>query len=396
MQYLRRISARRLLALCAVVVALGAGGAAIAIAGSAGGPTPPPKPLDVAIHDALTAPAPDGVSARIHFTNKLVDASSFEGADPILTGVSGRLWASPDGDARLRIELQSDGGSGDTQVLLDGDRFMVYESGSNTAYKGTLPKDAHAGDQPDQPPTLEKVRQMLEKIAGDVTLSGATPTNVAGEPAYSVRVTPKHDGGLVGAAELAWDAAHGTPLRAAVYAVGRSDPVLELEATSVSFGPVPTSTFDIAPPPGAKVVELDPGNHAGNSDTEQAPVTGLEAVQKQVPFTISAPDSVAGMARSQVRLIAMDKDPAALVTYGKGLGGIAVLESQAGQGKAPSATSGDHHGGLTLPHVSINGAPGEELGTALGTLLRFERDGVSYVVLGSVPPKTAEAAARAL
>lgn len=396
MQYLRRISSTRLLALCAVVVALGAGGAAIAIAGSAGGPTPPPKPLDVAIHDALTAPATPGVSARIRFTNKLIDASSLQGADPILTGATGRLWASPEGGGKLRIELQADGGNGDTQVLVDGDRFTVYDSGSDTVYRGALPKDTHKADQTDQPPTLAKVQRILEKIAGHATLSEATPTNVAGEPAYSVRITPKHDGGLFGAAELAWDAEHGTPLRAAIYAAGRSDPVLELEATSISFESVPASTFAISPPAGAKVVDLDPSGHAGDNGQEQDPVTGLEAVQKQVPFTIAAPATLAGLPRAEVRLIEIDKDPAALVTYGKGLGGIAVLESQASQKSVPSAKAGEDHGGLSLPKVSINGISGDELDTALGTVVRFERAGVSYVVLGSVPPVAAEAAARAL
>ena len=36
------------------------------------------------------------------------------------------------------------------------------------------------------------------------------------------------------------------------------------------------------------------------------------------------------------------------------------------------------------------------LATPLGTALRFERGGVAYAVIGSVPPATAEAAARGL
>ena len=53
-------------------------------------------------------------------------------------------------------------------------------------------------------------------------------------------------------------------------------------------------------------------------------------------------------------------------------------------------------GGQSLPKISINGASGQELDTALGTVLRFQRGGVDYTVLGSVPPTAAEAAARAL
>ncbi len=51
---------------------------------------------------------------------------------------------------------------------------------------------------------------------------------------------------------------------------------------------------------------------------------------------------------------------------------------------------------LPLPQVNIDGATGTELATALGTVVTFERGGVSYTVLGSVPPVAAENAARDL
>jgi hypothetical protein len=88
--------------------------------------------------------------------------------------------------------------------------------------------------------------------------------------------------------------------------------------------------------------------------------------------------------------------PAALVTYGRNLGGIAVIEQTAHSTQTNSSnTSGDHQG-LNLPTVSINGATGQELDTALGTVVRFTRGGVAYTVIGSVPPTAAEAAARGL
>jgi hypothetical protein len=40
--------------------------------------------------------------------------------------------------------------------------------------------------------------------------------------------------------------------------------------------------------------------------------------------------------------------------------------------------------------------PAAEMATALGTIVSFERDGVSYVVAGLVPPVAAENAARGL
>ena len=55
-----------------------------------------------------------------------------------------------------------------------------------------------------------------------------------------------------------------------------------------------------------------------------------------------------------------------------------------------------HQQELSLPTVAINGATGSELDTALGTMIRFTRGGVSYTVLGSVTPAVARAAARGL
>lgn len=402
MQFLRRISTRHLLTLVAAVVIAGSAITAIAIAATSGGPTPPPKPLAAAVHDALTAPQVEGVSARIHFTNRLIDQSSLgEGSNPLLGGADGRLWATNDG--RLRIELQSpDGGAGDSQILVDNGRFTVYDSGQHTVYTGDLPQ--HGQDRQrqraEQPPALADIQQSIAKLMQHADVSGAAPTDVAGRAAYTVRVSPKEHGGMVGAAELAWDAANGVPLRAAVYAKGSSDPVLELEATRISFGKVDSSVFAITPPSDAKVVDLAPKSGSGadsGSASHPAAVEGVSAVQAKLPFTLSAPGTLAGRPRSTVRLVSSDQHPAALVTYGQGLDGIAVIQTQAARNDtATSSASGDHQRGLSLPSVKVGGATGNELPTALGTALTFERGGVRYVVLGSVPPSVAEAAANAL
>jgi hypothetical protein len=241
-----------------------------------------------------------------------------------------------------------------------------------------------------------------------VNLTGAIPSDVAGQAAYTVRVSPKHDGGLLGAGELAWDATHGVPLRFAIYAQGSSTPVLELKATDISFGSVPESDFAVSPPSGAKVLTVSVPAGATGADTAkaraarragrlhtQSRVSGVAAVAKHLHFTLVAPDTLVGLPRRSVRPLDWGGSPAALVTYGQNLGGIAVIEQPADSAKAPSQASGDRRG-LNLPTVSINGATGQELDTALGTVLRFTRDGVAYTVLGSVPAAAADAAARGL
>jgi outer membrane lipoprotein-sorting protein len=408
MKYLRTVSTRRLLALIAASLVIVAGGTAIAVAASGNGPVPRREPLAQAIHQGLGAPPVTGITARITFTNHLIDSSSIQGSDPILTGASGRLWLDPV-NHRLRLELQSD--NGDAQVVVNNGSFWVYDPTARTVYQGKLPADTGKSDsaKPDHRlPTVASIQSELNHVTAHVNLTGAIPSDVAGQAAYTVRVSPKHDGGLLGAGELAWDATHGVPLRLAIYAQGSSTPVLELKATDISFGSVPESDFAVSPPTGAKVVTASVPAGATGAETAkaraarragrlhpQSQVSGVAAVAKHLHFTLVAPNTLVGLPRQSVRPLDWGGSPAALVTYGQNLGGIAVIEQPADSAKAPSQASGERRG-LNLPTVSINGATGQELDTALGTVLRFTRDGVAYTVLGSVPAAAADAAARGL
>jgi outer membrane lipoprotein-sorting protein len=391
---LRRISTKKLLAICSLALVVVIGGTAIAMAMGGSGPKPQPKPLANAIRDALNAPQVAGVSARIKFTNNLVDASSIQGTDPLLAGAEGRLWASPEGGGKVRLELQSEGSGGDTQVLVSNHHFSIYDGSSETVYEGTLPEEEEGKSGEAGIPGLGAIEQQITKAESNAELSGATPSDTAGQPTYTLRVAPKHDGGLLGGVELAWDSENGIPLRAAIYYSASSSPVIQLEATDVSFESVPASTFEVSPPASAKVVNLNPTTENGSGKEEPNQVSGLAAVQKSVDFELDAPASLAGLPRADVSGIEVEGKTAALATYGKGLGGIAVIESKSEGGE--SSESAESSEGLSLPKVSINGVQGEELDTALGTVLKFSRGGVDYIVVGSVPPAAAEAAARAL
>jgi outer membrane lipoprotein-sorting protein len=424
--FLRRLSLARLLVLCGAALAFAVGVSALALALGLG-PTPPPEPLAQAVHGALAAPPVEGVNAHIQFTSHLIEGTSLGEqpggqsltSNPLLSGASGRLWISAEGKVRLELEAEQ----GDTEIVYDGHTLSVYEPASNTLYRytpaageqgsspGTPPSDSSAGDEPDHThhiPTVEQIEETISHIMRHADLSGAIPTNVAGQPAYSVRISPKEDGGLVGGAELAWDAARGVPLQLAVYSTTSSTPVLELAATEISYGPVPDSVFAFTPPPGAKVTEVDASSHTTSSDQSSqgaaAPgqdVHGVSAVQAALPFTLDAPATLDGMARDEVHLISEDHHDAALISYGKGLGGITVVEGQvkpeAAQSESASQLGPSSQSMLgELPSVTIEGSKATEVPTALGTLLSFKRSGVGYLLAGSVTPTAIEAAGRGL
>ena len=371
MNILRRLSLSRLLLLCALVVAIGVSLTALAFALSSG-PTPPPKPLADAVHEALAAPAVDGVSARIKLTDHLVEGASLasgagEGgqlaSSPLLSGAEGRLWIAKDG--RVRLELQAE--KGDTQILYDGHTASLYDAATNTLYRYTPPpreaassSDGTAGAPADhgEVPTVAKVEEAISHLRRHANVSAATPTNIAGQPAYTTRISPQETGSLLGGAELSWDAVHGVPLRAGIYSTTSSAPVIELAATEITYGPVDGSVFSVEEPPGVKIVEV-----------------------------ASTQDGTAGSSSSRDGA----NDPA-ITTHGHGITGVTVIESKAKEGAQKSSTQLPEE----LPKVNINGVPAAELSTALGTLLGFERSGVRYLVVGLVSPAAVEAVARGL
>ncbi len=380
MRFLRTLSPHRLAAIVAVVAALAAT-AAVAQAGLGSDPKPEPKALDRAILDAVNAKPVKGISARIEFTNSLIPSGSMPGGSPLVAGAEGRLWM---GDGRFRLELQSE--RGDAQIASDGKTLSVYDATAKTVYRVALPAEKEQAPE-DEQATLADVRKGLDRLAQAWTLSGAKPTSTAGRPTYTVRIAPKDDGGLLGAGRLAWDAANGVPLRAAVYAQGQSDPVLELKATDVSFGDVEDSDLRVSIPSGVEAVDVDaPAGHGGKPGSRED-VTGVAAVQKRLGFKLSAPAKLAGLPRKEVRLVRYGDKSGALSVYGEGLGGILVIQHEAEPGKTEDSG---------LPQVNIDGATGTELATALGTFVTFESGGVSYTVVGSVPPVAAENAARGL
>jgi outer membrane lipoprotein-sorting protein len=376
MKRLRTLSTRRLLAIAGAIALLAVTAGIAQGALSDSNPTPAAKPLDQAVLDAVNAPKVRGITASVSFDNHLIPAGSLpEGStSPLLSGAKGRLWVTNDG--RFRVELQSQ--AGDAQIVSDGKQVTVYDATSNTAYRFDVPQDAgkDGGDRADEhkPVTLEQVDKAIAEVSKHWSLSGANPTSTAGAPTYTVRISPRDDGGLLGAAELAWDADNGIPLRAAIYADNQDSPVLELKADDVSFAP----------------------RQQRSGDQSGQPVEGVDAVQSKLDFPLVAPDTVAGLPRQDVRLVRHEDKAGAVVVYGKGLGAIVVLQSKAGDRQGQPGGGGERDEQLRLPQININGATGTELATALGTVVTFERNGISYTVAGSVPPQAAEQAAREL
>jgi hypothetical protein len=375
------MSTARLLITLAVAVA------AVAVAGIAfargSNDKPPPKPLSSAIAGALGGQLPKGVTADITFTNNLLPSGAL-GNDQSLSGATGKLWVSDSG--RFRLDVKS--GSHEAKITGGPSGIQVYDPKTDTVYRlpvSGAPKptgDANMGGLP----MTGSIANAISQLSSVAHVTGATPTTIAGQPAYSVRVEPLHDGGLLGGVEIGWDAAHAIPLKVAVYSRGQSEPVLALTATDVAYGQVPDAQLTVPGADSAHVVDLKLPNASSFEGVHPTVSSGA----KGAGFKVSAPDTLVGLPRQSVRVISAGDHKVALVVYGRGLGAVAVVE------QAAEARNHEAEGLSHLPAVSIDGAPGHELATALGTIVRFQKGDVTYTVIGSVPPVAAEAAARAV
>jgi outer membrane lipoprotein-sorting protein len=404
--FLRTASPRALTISAAAAVALLVGGPVIATGAGGNSTRPEPKPLAQALADAAAPKTFDGVTARISFTNNLLDSVDMGmSPSPLLGSGTGRLWASADG--KVRIELQSNSGGGDVQMVADNNQAWMTMGDGSTVYRtvGTAKDKAYpkGRDEKRTPLTVKSIETAIKSIAGDVTISDPSPDNVGGQPAYTVTISPVDTSGLLAGARVSWAASNGAPLAIAFLAKGESDPVMDLRATDVTFGPVDASVFTMKPPSGAKITDLNLNQLAAKAKAQEAkgkasrglkrekPVTGLARVQASVSFKITAPTSLAGLDRSNVVLIGKGRKAAVAVTFGTGMNSIAVIERPV-EGKKTSKDDS----GFELPTKQIAGLTVTELGTPLGSLAEFERGGVAFTVLGSVPLSKLESAVAGL
>lgn len=351
------------------------------------GPKPPKKPLAAAIRSSFAGKPVMGISADFAVTQHLLP-----GASTLLsqsTGATGHVWAT---HGLVHVQLRSSQ-LGVVDATFNGHQAMLWDRKAHTAFVLAVKQHGHAAHAEHSgsggPPSLAEIQSALTRATRHMGLSGAIPSTVAGRPAYTVRVTPRHAAGLLGAAELAWDSQHGTPLRFAIYPRGSSTPAIEIAVTNIRYGAVPASDLVVRPAAGTRIerVHLPKRSELASESKHAHSVTGMSAVAGAVGFRLAAPAVLGHQVRTSVRSVSLGGSPAALVVYGRGLGAMVVLEQRA-DGHAPALSS--------LPAATIAGAPGHELDTTLGTLVQFTRGGVTYTVAGFQPSATIVSAAGSL
>ena len=250
------------------------------------GPTPPPKPLADAVHDALAAHGhPSKASARsIQLTDHLLEGANLASGG----GGAGELHLQPADHRRLGAAVDRQGRPRAPGAAVRKGRHAdllrrAHGLDLRRRLEHALPlhaarprsaararRTAAARSSADhEAPSVAKIEEAIAHLGEHANVSGATPTDVAGQAAYTVRVSPKEGGSLLGGAELSWDADQRRAAARAIYSSTQLPPVIELAATEISYGPVESSVFEFTPPANAKVEEIVlPHKHPANARHE--------------------------------------------------------------------------------------------------------------------------------
>jgi outer membrane lipoprotein-sorting protein len=329
MRLSRRVS---LIAVAVIAVAVVIGGT---IAGNAKTPPPSLAPLSaeqlltnlVTTAETSTPPSFSGdASSSINLGLPQIPAglggAPGNGLIDLLTGdQTYKVWHSPDG-VRIANLLPA----GERDLVANKTDAWFWDSRTQTAkhltYDLTAMRAAAKAQQqtgsPPDPSTLATT--IVRRLAPYAGLSVSSTQWVAGQPTYTLVLTPTTSTTLVGSVRVALDANNWVPLQLEVFAKGSDTAAIRAGFTSISFGPVDPSTFDFAPPAGAHVTTTalpTGGMHRADDNPVQdaAPLIFGAGFDTVVAFPLTSP---------------LPQEASALLPYSGPLASVIVADTSSG------------------------------------------------------------------
>jgi outer membrane lipoprotein-sorting protein len=199
------------------------------------------------------------------------------------------LRVATDGPKKQRVSVVED--AAEYTFVHNGPEVWTYDSASDTAFHGTVPKGAHHGarhrhaaprDLADLTPQ-QAAEQALKAAHKTTKVSVDGTTHVAGRDAYQLVLAPKKSAhSTVGSVRIAVDADNGVPLKFTLLPADGGSAAVDIAYTSVDFGAPKAGTFDFTPPKGADVTErtLGAGKHHAKGD--KSAETHKKELEKQL------------------------------------------------------------------------------------------------------------------
>ena len=168
-----------------------------------------------------------------------------------LTGTSSNnYWV--DGSSHARIQVPS--ANGEINLYASPSGAWIYDSSTNVATEVQPPSPTNSqvsssmtatyGSSPEMTPSTV-VSNFLNKLPSGATVSVATNAYVAGEPTYTLVVSPNDPKSVITSLTLSVDANNFDPLGVAVNTA--SGQALSVSYTQLSFAKPPASIFSFVP-----------------------------------------------------------------------------------------------------------------------------------------------------
>lgn len=283
-----------------------------------------------------------------------------------------------------------------TEIINDGGTITLWNPTGNKVIQGSL-QDLKQGEIGAQDPTAQMLRmeeQLQQLLDGsDVTIL-AENEPVAGLAAWKVKLTPKPET----AAQMQIGSAIDTtlwiqheryiPLRAVISAGDMGTLEATVQRIELDQG-VDAAVFTFTPPAGAEIIDA-----AELAQQARPTTTTLEGARAAASFPVLVPEPLPeGVVLDEVQSLSM--------------GGETVIQNYSGPIEfslvqtrgAGALAEGDTPLGTASQAVTVRGQAGTLVtgsGAEQGTLLRWEENGVTVVLAGTLSAEQAQSIAASL
>jgi hypothetical protein len=205
---------------------------------------------------------------------KLPETGNPDSITSLLTGShTVNIWYA--GPTRFRLSLpQSDS---ETDLYQEGSAAYLWQSTSNSVTKFV----SHGKTPASEPKTVtpltpqQAANEALAMLGKSTSVTVASNETVAGQATYTLVLSPKESGSLIGQVSISIDAKNNVPLQVQVYARGASTPAITVGFTSVSFTEPSAADLSFTPSATAKVTTVNskPGTKANSDEGEGDAIT---------------------------------------------------------------------------------------------------------------------------
>ncbi|QDY78447.1 LolA family protein [Streptomyces qinzhouensis] len=171
------------------------------------------------------------------------------------------LRVAIDGPERQKVSIVEK--TSEYSLIRNGDEVWGYDSGSNEVFHhkgagtGAGDKEKKAAAPKELPTPKVLAEEVLKAAEGTTSVTVDGTAKVAGRSAYQLVVKPEQSGSTIGSVRIAVDSKTGTPLKFSVIPASGGKAAVDIGFTKVDFAAPAASTFDFAPPKGAKVKDAE-------------------------------------------------------------------------------------------------------------------------------------------